>query len=325
MQNKKLKTAIISGITGQDGAYLAKLLIEQGYVVVGLIRSYVKRSSNGLKYLNIEGDVILEECDLLDITRLIGILKKYAPAEFYNLAAQSSVSISFQQPIGTVHYNTLSVLNILEAIRLTDKGIKFYQASSSEMFGMVNKLPITEESLMHPLSPYAVSKAAAHWLCINYRESYEMFISCGILFNHESYLRSNNFFVKKIIRDSILIHRNKKDVLTVGNIDIRRDFGYAPRFVEAMFLMLQHPNPGDYLICSGQSVSLRDIIYHTFDVLNIPRDKVVEDKSLFRPTDIKDIYGSPLKALNELGWNYDLHFFDVLELLIEEELKNGGI
>jgi GDPmannose 4,6-dehydratase len=262
MQNKEAKTAIISGITGQDGAYLAKLLIEKGYVVVGLIRSYTKRSSNGLKYLNIEGNVILEECDLLDITQLIGIFKKYLPTEFYNLAAQSSVSISFQQPIGTVHYNTLSVLNILEAIRLTNRGIKFYQASSSEMFGMVNKLPITEESLMHPLSPYAVSKAAAHWLCINYRESYEMFISCGVLFNHESYLRSNNFFVKKIIRDSILIHQNKKDVLSVGNIDIRRDFGYAPRFVEAMYLMLQHPTPGDYLICSGQSVSLRDIISH---------------------------------------------------------------
>lgn len=317
-----MKLSLIAGISGQDGAYLAQKLVQEGHVVVGLLRSYVSHTSSGLKYLGIDEKVILEECDLLDITQIINIIKKYHPTEIYNLSAQSSVSISFKQPIGTVQYNTLSVLNILEAVRLTKPEIKFYQASSSEMYGMVNVLPITEESVMHPLSPYAVSKAAAHWLCINYRESYGMFICCGILFNHESFLRSDNFFIKKIIRESIMISQNKQDYLKVGNIDIKRDFGYAPEYVNAMYLMMQHHEPADYLICSGTSVSLREIILHVFKTLNIPSDRIVEDQALFRPTDIKDIYGSNEKAKNVLGWKYDYNFFRVLDILIQEELSN---
>ncbi|WP_025763227.1 GDP-mannose 4,6-dehydratase [Dyadobacter tibetensis] len=316
-------TAIIAGITGQDGAYLSKLLLDNGYQVVGLLRSYINNALRGLRYLKIDDKVILEECDLLDITQLINVIKKYQPTEIYNLSAQSSVSISFKQPIGTVQYNTLSVLNILEAIRLTDTKLKFYQASSSEMYGMVNDLPITENSIMHPLSPYAVSKAAAHWLCINYRESYDLFICCGILFNHESYLRSDNFFIKKIIREAIQIKQGKQEILRVGNIDISRDFGFAPRYVEAMFLMMQHSVPDDYLVCSGQSISLRAIINHVFDQLHIDKNKIVEDPTLFRPTDIEDIYGSNVKANEVLNWSYDHHFFEILDLLIEEEMQNS--
>lgn len=317
-----MKLSLIAGISGQDGAYLARKLVQEGHVVVGLLRSYVSHTSVGIKYLGIDEKVILEECDLLDITQIMNIIKKYHPTEIYNLSAQSSVSISFKQPIGTVQYNTLSVLNILEAVRLTKPEIKFYQASSSEMYGMVNVLPITEESVMHPLSPYAVSKAAAHWLCINYRESYGMFICCGILFNHESFLRSDNFFIKKIIRESIMISQNKQDYLKVGNIDIKRDFGYAPEYVNAMYLMMQHHEPADYLICSGTSVSLREIILHVFKTLNISNDRIIEDQALFRPTDIKDIYGSNEKAKNVLNWKYDYNFFHVLDILIQEELSN---
>jgi GDPmannose 4,6-dehydratase len=317
-----MNLALISGITGQDGPYLAQKLLKEGYTVVGLVRSYSNSSIYGLRYLGINEKVVIEECDLLDITQIINIINKYSPTEIYNLSAQSSVSISFKQPIGTVQYNSLSVLHILEAIRLTHPAIKFYQASSSEMYGKVNNLPITERSVMHPLSPYAVSKASAHWLCVNYRESYGMFICCGILFNHESYLRSNKFFIKKIIFESILISKGKQDHLRVGNIDIRRDFGYAPLYCEAMYLMMQHTIPDDYLICSGSSVSLRHIIYYVFDKLDIPYDNLIEDIELFRPTDIEDIYGCNDKAKSILSWNYKLNFYEVLDMIIDEELNN---
>jgi GDPmannose 4,6-dehydratase len=190
------------------------------------------------------------------------------------------------------------------------------------MFGKVGKLPITETSLIHPLSPYAISKVAAHYTCVNYRESYGLFICCGILFNHESYLRSNGFFVKKVIRESLEISYNKRTNLQVGNIDIKRDFGYAPKYVEAMYLLLQQEKPSDYLICSGQSVSLREIIYYVFDKLNIDRSLCVINKKFYRPADIEDIYGNNEKAKTELSWQYDLDFFAVLDLLIEEEIRN---
>ncbi len=317
------QTAIVAGITGQDGAYLSRLLLEKGYEVIGLVRSYNSNTRYGLAYLGILERLILIECDLLDVSQIISILKKYKASEFYNLSAQSSVSISFQQPIGTFQYNTLSVMNILEAIRLTNKNIRFYQASSSEMFGKVNELPITENSVMHPLSPYAVSKAAAHWLCVNYRESYGLFITCGILFNHESYLRSNNFFIKKVIRDSLRIRNSELSQLRIGNIEIKRDFGYAPKYVEAMYLMMQGDSPQDYLVCSGQSVSLRECIEYIFGKLDISKEKIVVDPDLYRPTDIENIYGSNEKAKRDLGWEYNMSFFEVLDILVEEELANS--
>lgn len=316
------KTAIITGISGQDGAYLSKLLLTHDYNIVGLVRSHTGSDLQGLRYLGILDKVKIEECDLADFSQVIRILEKYRPDEIYNLAAQSSVSLSFKQPIGTFSFNTISVFNLLEAIKMVNEKIKFYQASSSEMFGSIKHLPITEDMEFHPKSPYAISKAAAHWTCVNYKESYGMFVCCGILFNHESYLRNKNFFVKKVLAESIEIAHGKKEFLEVGNIDIRRDFGYAPSYVEAMYLMMQQAVPANYLVCSGQSVSLRYIIEYIFEKLNIQKDKIKISPELYRPAEIEDIYGNPGKTRTELGWNYDLSTEDLLDRLLEEELKN---
>lgn len=318
------KVAIITGVTGQDGAYLSRLLLQEGYEVIGLTRSYTSSATGGLKQLGIEKEVNLQGCDVTDFSQLFKIFKTFQPTEIYNLAAQSSVSLSFKQPIGTIKFNIESVLNLLESIRLFNPAIRFYQASSSEMFGKIHQLPITENEVFHPLSPYAISKASAHWLTVNYREAYHLFTSCGVLFNHESYLRTNNFFIKKVITEAIAIKKGTQAVLKVGNLEVKRDFGWAPRYVEAMYLMLQQPTPDDYLICSGSSVSLLQIIEYVFDYLELDKDKIVIDPDLFRPTDIEDIYGDPTKAKQKLGWNYNMHFMEVLNILIEEEW-NGKV
>jgi GDPmannose 4,6-dehydratase len=316
------KTCIISGITGQDGAYLSRLLIEKGYTVIGLTRSFNAASFKGLEYLKLRDKITIVECDLLDITQLIHLMTKYKPWGIFNLAAQSSVSLSFEQPIGTFQFNTLSVYNFLEAIRLVDPAIKFYQASSSEMFGNVNKLPLTEESVLHPKSPYAISKAAGHFTCINYRESYGLPVYCGILFNHESYLRSEGFFIKKVITKSIQIKKGILKTLEVGNIDIKRDFGYAPLYVEAMYAMMQKETGDDFMICSGTSTSLRTIIEYVFEKLGINIEKLVINKDFYRPAEITDIYGDGSKAAKLLGWKYDLSIYEMLDKLIEEEIQN---
>jgi len=318
------KTAIITGISGQDGAYLASLLLSNGYRVVGLVRSNSASDLKGLEYLKIRSRVIIEECDLLDISQIIKLLYQYKPSEIYNLAAQSSVSLSFKQPIGTFHFNTISVYNLLEAIKLADKHIKFYQASSSEMYGKVSSLPITEKTVLHPVSPYAISKAAAHWSCIHYRESYGMFICCGILFNHESYLRNSNFFMKKVMTESIRISRNEVPKLYVGNIDISRDFGYAPLYVEGMYRMMQSEKPADFILCSGQSIKLRHIIEYVFKQLKIDNSLYEVSSELYRPVDIENIYGDPGRAKEELGWNYSITSEGLLDKLLAEELKNAG-
>jgi GDPmannose 4,6-dehydratase len=316
-----MKKAIITGITGQDGAYLAQLLLNKGYSVIGLVRG-ISDQYKGLDYLGITDKVTIVECDLMDISQIIAILQKFNPTEVYNLAAQSSVNQSFSQPIGTFQFNTISVFNLIESIKVVNREIRFYQASSSEMFGRVNQLPITENSVIHPLSPYAISKVAAHYTCINYREIHSLYICCGILFNHESYLRNNNFFIKKVIRESIEISLKKRTVLEVGNIDIKRDFGFAPKYVEAMYLMMQQEQPSDYIICSGKSISLREIIYYVFDKLKINKELCVVKKEYYRPTDIEDIYGTNEKAKKELNWEYNFTFFEVLDVLIKEELEN---
>lgn len=316
-----LKTALITGISGQDGAYLAQLLLKKGYKVAGLTRSSNTANLSGLLYLGILDDVSITEVDLLDFTQVLAVIQRIRPDEIYNLAAQSSVSLSFQQPIGTIQFNIISVLHLLEAIKLVNPEIRFYQASSSEMYGRVDNLPITERHVLHPLSPYAISKASAHWTTVNYRESFGLYTACGVLFNHESYLRTPNFFIKKVLRSSLLISMGKQKELIVGNIDIKRDFGYAPRYVEAMWLMLQQEKPVDYLISSGKSITLRSIILHVFDRLSISEDKLVVDKALYRPTEIEDICGDPALA-RSLGWDYDLDFYQVLDWLLEEEQRN---
>jgi GDPmannose 4,6-dehydratase len=316
------KTAIITGVTGQDGSYLAKLLLENNYRVIGITRGYVKAFIYNFSYLKITDKVIVEEADLLDFSSIIKILIKYQPDEFYNLAAQSSVGVSFEQPISTLNYNTQSLLNIIESVRLLKLDTKVYQASSSEMFGEVKSLPANEDTPLHPLSPYAISKASAYWIGINYRESYNIYCTNGVLFNHESYLRGANFFVKKVIRTSLEIKKGLAKTLKVGNIDVKRDFGYAPDYVKAMWLSMQKNKADDYLICSGSSIYLREIIDYTFDYLKLKKDNLVEDPSLFRPTDIEDMYGDNTKAKSALNWEYNKSFFDVLDILIEEENKN---
>lgn len=315
------KVAVITGITGQDGAYLAQLLLKEGYKVIGLTRSYTHSSEKGLQYLGIADQVVLAECDLLDITQVIKVINKYQPDEIYNLAAQSSVSLSFNQPIGTLNFNIISVVNLLEAIKITNSKIKFYQASTSEMYGKVDPLPITENTVFHPLSPYAISKAAAHWTCVNYRESYGIFVSCGILFNHESFLRSENFFLKKVISQAVKISQDLQQELVMGNLDIKRDFGFAPKYVEAMYLMMQTEKPSDYLVCSGSSITLREIVEYVFDYLNIDHAKIIVSSDLYRPAEIQDMFGSNEKVKKELGWEYDILVYDMLNLLIQEEMQ----
>lgn len=317
-----MKTAIITGVSGQDGAYLARLLLQKNYKVIGLIRSLYGSNLNRLGYLGILEQVEIVECDLSDLSQVLNIVATHKPHEIYNLAAQSSVSLSFKQPIGTIEFNVRSVLNLLETIRLLNPTIRFYQASSSEMFGHVNNLPIVENSVVHPLSPYAISKVTCHYISINYRESYNLYTSCGILFNHESYLRGHGFFVKKILIGALDILHGKAEFLEVGNLDIKRDFGWSEKYVEAMWLMLQQDIADDYIVSSGRSVSLRDVVYYVFDQLNIDRNKIKVNKDLFRPTEINDIYGSNEKALQKLNWNYTMSFFEVLDILIEEERIN---
>jgi GDPmannose 4,6-dehydratase len=318
-----LKTAFITGISGQDGPYLAKLLLGKGVKVVGLTRCITDETMRGIRYLGIEGDVEMVATELGDKKIIESLIAKYEPDEIYNLAAQSSVGASFTSPCTTLEFNILSVLYFLEAIRLFDKKqIKFYQASSSEIFGKVQSLPITEKKAIHPLSPYAVSKASAHYMTVNYREAFSTYSCCGILFNHESYLRHPSFFMKKVIRESIEISRGMRDELRVGNIDIKRDFGYGPKYVEAMYLMLQQEGPDDFIVCSGESHALREIINWLFLKLDIGSDRLVIDKKLIRPTEIEDMVGDNSKAKNILGWDYSLSLSGLLDILLEEELRN---
>lgn len=315
-----MNTAIITGITGQDGAYLAKLLLSKNYNVIGITRQNSSSNLEKLNYLKITKFITFEECDLSDLSSVINLLNKYKPNEVYNFAAQSSVGLSFNEPIGTIHFNIISVINLLEAIRLVCPDSRIYQASSSEMYGAVNKLPVTLSTPMHPLSPYAISKCTAFWITVNYRESYGLHASNGVLFNHESFLRNDNFFVKKVIKNAVLNQNNPDWTLEVGNIDLKRDFGFSPNYVEAMWLILQLDKPKDFIICSGVSISLRSILEYIFLKLSIPLDKVKISKDLFRPVDIQNIYGDNSDAKNILKWNYDISFFDILDILIKEEL-----
>lgn len=317
-----MKTAIISGITGQDGAYLAKLLLDKNYKVVGIIRNKQQKLSVGLIFLGIEKKVELVEVDLLDKTGVEKLIQQYKPDEFYNLAAQSSVGLSFQHPLETFSFNTSSVINILEAIRKFSMHTKYYQASSSEMFGNigVENLPLKETVLFHPVSPYGISKASAHWITVNYREAYGLKACCGILFNHESCLRGENFVIKKIIRTALEIKNNKTDELNLGNLSVQRDWGYAPKFVEAMWLMLQQDNFNEYLICSGTVTSLENIVKIIFNKLDLDFDKYVKiDKKLLRNLELDIIYGDNSKAKQELGWIYSYTSNQLIEQLLEDE------
>lgn len=315
-----MKKAIISGISGQDGAYLAQLLIAQNYKVYGLVRSSQSEGLWRLKFLDIHNEVQLIQCDLTDMSQLFRVMESINPDEVYHLAAQSSVSFSFAQPIATINYNTISTLNLLEMIRLSKASLKFYQASSSEMFGAVDKLPIDEHNVINPQSPYAISKATGYWMVKNYRQAYHLFATSGILFNHESALRQNSFVIKKIVRTALSIKENGGGTLTLGNIHVKRDFGYAPEYVKAMWLIMQQHVPDDFIICSGFSSSIKDVVDIVFELLNIPPGSLVTEQGLFRPAEIEENYGNPEKAANVLNWRYDWPLRKLIEKLIEDEI-----
>ncbi|MDR2017474.1 MAG: GDP-mannose 4,6-dehydratase [Syntrophobacterales bacterium] len=317
-----MKRALITGIKGQDGVYLSRLLLGKGYQVFGIDLS--ESNSKNLLFLNLEDSIVFVQANLLDMSNMIRVIERIEPDEIYNLAAQSSVGLSFEQIIGTLELNIFSVTHLLEAIRIVNPKIKFYQASSSEMFGRVQKesLPVNEESVFHPVSPYGISKCTAHWVTVNYREAYNLFAVCGILFNHESVLRGDGFVTKKIVNTAVRIKMGLADSLNLGNTGISRDWGYAPQYVEAMWLMLQQEKPDDYVICSGQPHSLTDFAGKVFGKLGLDFERFVTiDERLIRPVDLETISGDNSKAKRVLGWNYTLQFDDLIDLLIRDEIS----
>ncbi len=299
--------------------------MQKGYKVYGVTRDILDYNDKNLRYLGISEEVELIELSSLDKDRIIKVLKKLAPREVYNLSSQSSVSYSFVDPFSTLNYNILSVLNWLYAIKIVDTGIKFYQASSSEMFGNipVEDLPLKESLIFRPASPYGISKAAAHWVAVNYRESNKIFASCGILFNHESPLRGENYVVKKVINTAVKIKKGlHPGPLVLGNLEVKRDWGYAPEYVKAMWLILQQQAPGDFLICSGNVMALKDMIEEVFKTLNLDTNvHLKQDSALLRPVDLEIIYGDNTKAKEQLGWQYNISNKELIKKLIEEEEK----
>ena len=314
--------ALVTGITGQDGAYLAKLLLTEGYEVAGVLAAGRESSLLGLQYLGIAGSVDLVTANLQDFAEVQSLLLRHQPTEIYHLAAQSSVSASFGEPAMTMRVNTQPVINFLEAIRTLDRSIKFYHASSSEMYGRVKACPINTSTLFNPISPYAVSKVAAHHTVRVYRDSYSLFAVSGILFNHESVLRKQGFFIRKLMDAAVDVRLGKADRITFGNIDVRRDVGYAPDYVRAMWLMLQQPTADDFLICTGRSVLLRDLIEHVLHRLELSTELIQIDPTLYRPNDIMDIYGDSSTASRRLGWTSKYNAFETMDLICDETLNS---
>ncbi|MGA1794637.1 MAG: GDP-mannose 4,6-dehydratase [bacterium] len=318
-----MKNALITGITGQDGAYLSRLLLEKGYQVYGISRDSSALNTANLSFLGIEDRVTIHTANMLDLSNVIRLLDIIRPDEIYHLAAQSSVATSFEQPIWTVDFNIMATLNLLEAVRLLQLDTRFYHASSSEMYGRVGQLPVNEQTAFHPVSPYAVSKAAGHWLTVNYREAYGLYCCCGILFNHESILRPPHFVTKKIIAAAVRIKRGAGSKLRLGNVEIRRDWGYAPEYVKAMWLMLRQDAPGEFIIATGESHTLWEFVDCAFRHLGLdPGEHVITDPALYRPADIQDICGDPSKAKEGLGWEYAMSFEGLIAALVDEEWRS---
>jgi GDPmannose 4,6-dehydratase len=301
--------ALICGVGGQDGAYLAKLLLEKGYEVVGTSRDAMATSFGSLRHLDILSQVETVSMAVNDFRSVLHTVKRHAPDEVYNLAGQTSVGLSFEQPVETMESIAGGTLNLLEAIRFVDHPIRFYNAGSSECFGDTGDKSANELTLFQPRSPYAVAKASAHWMVHNYREAYGLFVCTGILFNHESPLRPERFVTQKIVQTAARIAEGSKDKLRLGNIAIQRDWGWAPDYVEAMWRMLNADAPDDYVIATGRTVSLEYFIVKVFERFGLDwRDFVETDHALFRPTDILVGRADPSKAKAALGWS---HAFDV--------------
>ncbi|HXG12782.1 MAG TPA: GDP-mannose 4,6-dehydratase [Gemmataceae bacterium] len=315
--------ALISGITGQDGSFLAELLLSKGYEVHGIVRR--SSTENFERIAHLAGRVHLHQADLLDQLSLIDVLRQVDPAEVYNLAAMSFVPTSWQQPVLTGEFTALGVTRMLEAIRLVNPtGIRFYQASSSEVFGKVRETPQRETTPFHPRSPYGVAKAYGHWITVNYRESYGMFCCSGLLFNHESPRRSREFVTRKVTDAAARIRLGLQRELRLGNLEARRDWGYAGDFVKAMWLMLQQDQPDDYVIATGETHSVQELVEIAFDHVGLDwRKYVVQDPALFRPAEVDLLVGDASKARRVLGWEPEVTFEQLIRRMVDADLERA--
>jgi GDPmannose 4,6-dehydratase len=313
------KRALITGITGQDGSYLAEFLLDKGYEVIGMVR----RSStvNFERIAHIQDRVRFVPGDLLDEVSMIEVLRTYRPGEVYNLAAQSFVQTSFGQPVLTGETTALGVTRLLDAIRLVDPEIRFYQASSSEMFGKVREVPQTETTPFHPRSPYGVAKVYGHWITVNYRESYDLHATSGILFNHESPRRGLEFVTRKISHTVAKIKLGRAEELRLGNLDAKRDWGFAADYVDAMWRMLQLDSPLDFVVCTGETHSVREFCQLAFDHVGLAWDDyVVVDEEFMRPAEVDLLVGDAKLAATELGWTPTTPFEELVRLMVEADM-----
>jgi GDPmannose 4,6-dehydratase len=316
------KTAFITGITGQDGAYLAKFLLEKGYRVAGLLPRRSTSNLWRLEYLNIADEVEYRDGDVLDLSSLIRAVKAVKPDEVYHLAAQSFVGSSWEQPILTAEVTGMGVLHVLEAIREVDPGIKMYQASSSELYGLIQEPMQSEQTPFYPRSPYAVSKLFGYWMTKNFRESFGMFACNGILFNHESPLRGLEFVTRKVSHTVAQIAAGRKKELRLGNIHAKRDWGYAGDYVEAMWLMLQQEKPDDFVIATGTTTTVEEMCKIAFDYVGLDfQDYLVIDPQLFRPAEVDVLLGNPAKAKRELGWEPKTGLQELIHMMVEADLQ----
>ena len=317
-----MKTALICGVTGQDGAYLARLLLQKDYVVYGTSRDVAGSSRRNLRLLDIDEHIQYLTLDVTDYKSVLTALQKSNPDEIYNLTGQSSVSVSYELPFETIRSFTLGVLNLMEGVRFLDLTPKLFNASSGECFGETNLEPAHESTAFSPKSPYSVAKASAYWSVANYRSAYNLYACSGILFSHESPLRNDNFVSKKIISTACAIKQGKTDKLILGNLDIERDWGWAPEFVEAMWLMLQPDSARDYVLCTGKTYSLREFVELSFKAVGLNYEDHLEvSPAFFRPNDIARSAGSPLKVAEELGWRAQIHLPEVINMMVEAEFS----
>jgi GDPmannose 4,6-dehydratase len=317
------KRAFITGITGQDGSYLAELLLEKGYEVHGLVRR--SSSFNTWRIDHIRDRISLHYGDLVDQYSLVRTLQKVEPDEVYNLAAQSHVKVSFDMPEYTADVTAVGVLRLLDALRELGAAVRFYQAGSSEMFGLVQETPQTERTPFHPRSPYSAAKVFAHWVTVNYREGYGMHVSNGILFNHESPRRGENFVTRKITMGLAEIKKGRAKELRLGNLDAKRDWGFAKDYVEAMWLMLQQEKPDDYVVATGETYSVREFLQEAFSHVGLNwQDYVKVDPKYFRPAEVDLLLGDPSKAKKQLGWAPRVNFKQLVHMMVDADLEGQG-
>ena len=315
-----MKKALVTGITGQDGSYLAELLLEKGYHVSGMLRRSSTETFERIDH--IKDEIRFVQADLLDQMSLISALREVKPDEVYNLAAQSFVPTSWNQPILTSEFSGIGVTRLLEAIRIVDPSIKFYQASSSEMFGKVQAVPQREDTPFYPRSPYGVSKVYAHWITVNYRESYDLFTVSGILFNHESPRRGREFVTRKVTEGVAKVKLGLVEKLHLGNLEARRDWGFAKDYVEMMWRMMQHESPEDFVIATGKTHSVNDLVETAFSYVGLDwRDHVVQEKDLFRLAEVDLLVGDSSKAKKLLGWESKVHFKELVEMMVDADLE----